>query len=205
MKKIVYSLITFALLGSVCAAQEQEASAGEQVETNRYYLGVGLSSMSLNNDLSDEEFSATAAMLQAGYRYNANLAIEGRYYLNISSANYSHGTTYNPDFSDYPTDFTNIGIYLKAGYPIENFNPYLLLGLGKVGLSNLPMGGLPGVKNDMYESGFQWGIGVEYVFNEKISAFADYVQMYNGNGFDNRATDADIRADAWTFGISYSF
>ena len=35
--------------------------------------------------------------------------------------------------------------------------------------------------------------------------FIDYVRMYDDTGFDYRAMDADIAADAWTLGVSYTF
>ena len=176
----------------------------EVVDESSFYLGIGFSSMSLNNDLTDEEFSANGVMLQAGYQYNRYIAIEGRYTLHVGDVEYDHGTTSSPDYDNYPTDFTNAAIYLKPMYPIDDFSIYALLGYGEVELTNIPLGG-PGISADRAESGFQWGLGASYTFNENISGFIDYVRMYDDTGFDYRAMDADITADAWTLGVSYEF
>ncbi|MBA1419781.1 MAG: outer membrane beta-barrel protein [Epsilonproteobacteria bacterium] len=107
-------------------------------DNNGLYLGLGLSSMNLDNDLSKESFSATGIMLQAGYQVNDYLAVEGRYTIHLGNLKYDHGDTTNPNYSDYPGDFSNVGIYLKPMYRIENFSLYGLLGYGEVSLTDLP-------------------------------------------------------------------
>ncbi len=190
--------------GGNVAPIEESVIAPVVINDSGFYLGLGFSSMSLNNDLTDEEFSANGIMLQAGYQYNRYIAVEGRYTLHMGDVEYDHGSTSNPNYDDYPADFTNIAIYLKPMYPIGDFSIYALLGYGEVELTNIPLGG-PGIGADRAESGFQWGLGASYAFNENISGFVDYVRMYDGTGFNYRAMDADIVADAWTLGVSYKF
>ena len=211
MKKNVLSLVSILALsglsyagGDVAPVEEPVVIAPVVIDDSGFYLGVGFSGMSLNNDLTDEEFTANGVMLQAGYQYNRYIAVEGRYMLHIGDVEYTHGSTTNPDYNDYPTDFTNIAIYLKPMYPIGDFSIYALLGYGEVELTNIPLGG-PGISADRAESGFQWGLGADYAFNENISGFVDYVRMYDGTGFDYRAMNADIVADVWTLGVNYAF
>jgi len=168
------------------------------------YLGLGVSSISLDNDLSSEEFSAKGIMLQAGYQFNRYIAIEGRYTMNVGNLKYDHGTTNNPDYSDYPGDFNNLAIYLKPIYSLDDFSIYGLIGYGEVTLTDLPQPNHPG-SVDRAESGFQWGAGVAYTFMDNLSIFVDYTRVYDGTGFDYRAQDADITSDLWTVGLSYRF
>ena len=177
----------------------------ESSDDSHFYVGLGLSSMSLRNDVSDEEFSAGGVMLQAGYQVNQYLAIEGRYTHDITDVEYEKGDTRNPNFDDYNTDFSNIALYLKPMYTKESFTFYGLLGYGETQLNNLPFGLHPILSADRVESGFQWGVGAAYTLNENISIFADYVRMHDDKEFDGRATNSNIVADAWTLGLSYVF
>ncbi len=181
-------------------AAQAPVAAPSLIDEGSFYLGLGFSGLKLSNDLTNEAFKANGLMLQAGYQYNRYIALEGRYTLSVGAVDYTHGNTINPDYPDYPTDFTNLAIYLKPIYPIGSFSLYALLGYGEVALTNIPIGDV-----DRAEARFQWGIGASYSFTETISLFADYVQMYKGTGFDYRAMDADIKADVWTLGVSYRF
>ncbi len=176
----------------------------ESEDESHFYVGLGFSGMSLRNDVSDEEFSTEGIMLQAGYQVNQYVAIEGRYSHDITDVEYDKGDTRNPNFDDYDTDFTNIAIYLKPMYTMDDFTLYGLLGYGETEMTNLPYGG-PRISADRVESGFQWGVGAAYNFNENISVFADYVNMHDDNEFDGRASNSNIVADAWTLGLSYVF
>jgi len=168
------------------------------------YFGLGVSAIKLNNDFSKEEFSSTAVTLQAGYQFNQYFAVEGRYTKNVSDLDYDHGNTYNPNYSDYPGDFSNVAVYLKPMYTFENLSVYVLLGYGEVTLTDLPHPSTPG-SVDRAEDGFQWGLGASYTFMENISVFVDYVKLYDDKGFDYRAQKADIASDLWTLGVTYKF
>ena len=179
-------------------------SVETSIERSSLYFGLGISDMRLDNDLSNETFSATGIMFQAGYQINTYLAVEGRYTLNVGDLEYNHGTTDNPDYNDYPGDFSNIAIYLKPMYSFDNFSFYALLGYGEVTLTSLPYPTDTG-SVDRSEDGFQWGLGVSYTFTDALSLFVDYVNIYDDKGFDYRAQDADIISELWTLGVSYRF
>lgn len=210
MKKNVFTLLTILVLSEIAFAGGNAAPIAlvpvvpiVTAEENPFYLGLGYSNMSLNNDLTNEEFSGDAVMIQVGYQYDRNFALEGRYTHHVGDLDYVGGRTINRDNSDYPADFTNMAIYLKPIYPIDNFSIYALLGYGEVELTDIPEWNR--ISADRAESGFQWGLGVAYLFSENMSAFVDYVNMYDDEGFDYRAMNADIIADTWTFGLTYKF
>ena len=210
MKKSALSLVSILALSSMVYAGGDIAPVEEVVEVpividdSGFYIGFGISWMSLDNDYNGEEFSANGIILQAGYQINSYFAIEGRYTHDVGDVEYDHGTSINPNYDDYPTDFTNLAVYAKGMYPIGDFTPYVLLVYGEVALTNIPLGG-PGISADRAETGFQWGLGASYNFTENIAVFVDYVNMYDGTGFDERAVDVDISADTWTLGVTYKF
>ncbi len=163
-----------------------------------------MGSLKLKNDFTKEHFKTKALTLQAGYKINDYLALEGRYTHHVGDVEYDHGTDHrvneSVDIDDYPTDFTNIALYFKPSYSYEKVTAYALLGYGEVELTNIPLGGV-----DRAEAGFQWGIGLTYEVNENLSLFVDYVTLYDDKGFNYRATNSDIKVDALTVGVSYRF
>jgi len=182
--------------GDILPVSEPIEEAMPVHEKSGLYLGLGLGKAYVNDDDTDEEISSNTLMLQAGYQYNAYIAFEGRYTFGFNS-DYDPGKTTNLA-NQYDGDFSSWGIYLKPSYPIGDLSLYALLGYGGVLLDNLENG-------DAYESGFQWGLGASYAINDSFSLFADYVSLYNDEGFDYRAKNDDIDADTWTVGITYKF
>jgi len=183
---------------------EEPVIVESSIDESGLYLGLGISAMKLNNDFSKEEFSSTGVTLQAGYQFNQYFAVEGRYTKNVGDLEYDHGNTNNPNYSDYPGDFSNVAVYLKPMYSFDDFSVYALLGYGEVTLTDLPHPSSAG-SVDRAEDGFQWGLGAQYTFMENVSVFVDYVKLYDDKGFDYRAQLADIDSDIWTLGVSYRF
>ena len=201
MKNITLSLITiFAMSGLAQAggdiAPVEEPIVIPMVDNTAFYIGMGIGGATVNNDMTNEEFSSTMLMLQAGYQYNEYIAVEGRYSFGFST-DYDMGTTYGFP-GGYEGDISSWGLYVKPMYPIGDFSIYALLGYGGVMLSELNAG-------DAYESGFQWGLGASYAVSDNISVFADYVSLYDDTGFDYAAQLDDINSDTWTVGLSYKF
>ena len=199
MKNNVLSLVSLLVLSGLAYAGGNLVEAEHVpmvVDDTSYYVGVGLGQGDVKDDQSQEEMQSTTLMLQAGYQYNKYLAIEGRYILGLDM-DYNRGLSNNIQ-DDYHGDFSAWGIYIKPSYPIGNFSLYALLGYGGVGLDNLTFG-------DAYEDGFQWGLGASYTFYENIIVFADYVKLYEDEGFDNRPILEDVDADIWNIGVSYNF
>ena len=211
MKKITNSLMSVLVMSTLGYAGGNEAitevvpvTIEPVIDSSAFYVGLGVSNMSLRNDVSDEEFTSLGVMLQLGYQINEYLAVEGRYTRNVGDLEYDQGKTANPNYDDYPADFSNMGIYLKPMYAVESFNVYALLGYGQVELTNIPLGGA-GISADRAESGFQWGLGASYDVTESTAIFVDYVRFYDDKGFDFRASTADVASEAWTLGVSYRF
>ncbi len=193
----VMALSGLAYAGGDVAPIEEPVVVPEVVDNSAFYVGIGFGQVSINDDQTIEEIQSTLVMLQAGYQYNAYVALEGRLSFGFNT-DYDPGNTGNTG-GDYDNDISSWGIYVKPMYPITDaFDIYALLGYGGAQLGNLESG-------DAYESGFHWGLGAQYEVMENILIFADYVKLYDGTGFDYRAQDEDVDADAWTVGLSYKF
>lgn len=205
MKKSVLSLVSIMALSGLAYAGGDMTTAVEPVieipevveDVSGFYIGLGFGEVSVNDDYSSEEIGATTMTLQAGYQYNAYLAVEGRYAFNLGSVDYDAGIFTGLDV-DFDGDVYSWGIYAKPMYSFDSLTLYGLLGYGEIILEDLDGG-------DSTEGGFQWGAGVSYAFTEEISLFVDYVMLYDDKGFDNRAVNEDIDADTWTVGVSYKF
>ncbi len=203
MKKSFLSLISIMVLNGLAYAGGDMTTVMEpvveipEVKVNPFYIGMGMGEAYVNDDMTDEEISATTLMLHAGYQYNDYLALEGRYTFGLGGSNYDAGSLVGIG-TGYDGDLSSWGVYVKPMYPIGDVSLYALLGYGGIILDDL-MGG------DAVENAFHWGLGATYSFTEEVSVFADYVSLYNDTGFDYRATLDDIDADTWSVGFSYNF
>ncbi|MDQ7084055.1 MAG: porin family protein [Sulfurovum sp.] len=207
MKKSILSIVTILGLTTLSSAQSDIERAHAQMESihvsldeNRFYAGFGVSYLSMLNATTKEEFSTTGQSVHAGYQYGKHIAIEGRYTVNFSAVSYASGTTGGLDLADYPTDFTNIGLYAKVLYPMDNISVYGLMGYGEVKLTNIPIDDV-----DRAESGFQWGGGISYMIGDSFEVFVDYIFLYSGTGFDFLALQDEQDASMLTLGLSYKF
>ena len=209
MKKFLLSVATSSLLATLSYAggdiePVQDVIIPQNVETvnsiSGLYMGAAIGSMKLANDLTGESFTTKTITLQVGYEIYDYLAIEGRYTRGVGDVQYKHGNLSIADISNYPTDMSNIALYLKPKYQYEDFTAYALLGYGEVTVTNIPQG-----DKDRAESGFQWGLGLGYLINDTYELFADYTVMYDGIGFDHRATNANNKVDTINFGFNYKF
>lgn len=123
-------------------------------------------------------------MLQAGYKFNQYLAVEGRFWDSVGDGDWTDRYTL-PDGSvvnneETCSNFTAWGIYVKPMYPVtEEFDVYALLGYGNVDLST--DFGHDTKFLDMDEDGFQWGLGASYELTDNLAVFVDYVNLYNDN------------------------
>lgn len=165
------------------------------------YLGLGVSHMSLVDDTTDEQMTANGISLIVGYQFLPYLAIESRYSKDIGNVKYDHGNNAAHASTDnFPTSFSNLGIYAKPMYQYGDISPYLLLGYGKTKLINIPYTDSVAVGNN-----FQWGAGIQYAFSQNIFGFVDYLRLHDGNGFGNSAIDVDVTSELLTLGVTYKF
>lgn len=203
MKKTVLSFMSIMALSGLTYAGGDMTTVVEpvveipEVKGNPFYVGVGMGKAYVNDDVTDEEISATTLILQAGYKYNDYLALEGRYSFGLGDSDYDAGNLVGLG-NDYSGDLSTWGVYLKPSYPIADISLYALLGYGGIMLNDLMAG-------DAVENSFHWGLGATYSFTEEVSVFADYVSLYDDTGFDYRAKLDDVAADTWTVGFSYNF
>jgi opacity protein-like surface antigen len=205
MKKILLplalALSPVAYAGGDIAPIETPVVDIPAVDNSAWYIGLGVSTMNLTADLTDEKMDSIGATLQAGYKYNDYIGVELRYTQNVAKIEYDPGNSAGAAIDDYPADFTNVGIYLKPSYPVmESLSIYGLLGYGSVTFTNLPQNTV-----DRTESGFQWGAGASYNITDCISIFADYTKIYDDTGIDGHFTTSDISIEFITVGVSYRF
>jgi opacity protein-like surface antigen len=180
--------------------------AGNIESTIDYYEDTSYSTTSMEDESWTNDFDYGTIMLQAGYKFNSYIAIEGRYWLGLDES----VTIYDmEDDEDYTGDL-NIntwGIYVKPMYPVTDaFDIYALLGYASSEIE------FDGESADDDLDGFSWGIGMAYSFNDNLSLFVDYVNMYNddesyvimGDGW-NGDVEVEDTISTWNFGVTYKF
>lgn len=215
MKKFNLSLVavlamsTFAIAGGDIAPVEPviETPMVEESTPGNFYLGLayGMANTESNdvylfNDVvitdtvSDVDYSTV--MLQAGYKFNPYIAVEGRYWIGLDE-DYGINDTLNID---------TWGIYAKPMYPVtEEFDIYALLGYASSDVER--SNDLVTFTPDYDIDGFSWGIGGAYSFTENVAVFVDYTSMYDDSAesayYNNVEFDNTITAV--NFGVTYTF
>jgi len=216
MKKLNLSLVTilamstFAIAGGDIAPVEPEVMVEETpmvVEDKGLYLGIAYGYQTAEIDRIDNQFGGTlldadfgSIMIDAGYKFNSNIAIEGRYWFGLSDSqglSWKHGLN-----SDVTIDAW--GLYLKPMYPVSPaFNIYALLGYAGVDATyDIPNGG--SLTSDS-TNGFSWGIGGEYSFSNNWSLFVDYTSIINGEDGNVDVIDTEDSLTALSIGVNYKF
>lgn len=196
--KALTALVILTLSSSVFANEKIE-NVKKQINdlfTKQTYIGIGLGYSSLEDSITKEEITDVPLAFIGGIKVNEYISIEGRYSIGLS-VDYDKG---NLDTTDsYNGNFSTWGVYAKPTYSLDKKTTvYALLGYGGLMLTDL-------VDGDAVESSFQWGVGVNYVIEDKTSLFVDYMKLYDDTGFDYRAQISNIEASQFTFGINYKF
>ena len=223
MKKFNLSLVavlamsTFAVAGGDIAPVEPVVETPYVEEsTGAFYLGAAYGLLKSDSNffdasVDDQSFDINsdydALMLQAGYKFNSYVAVEGRYWFGGSET-----IAHVPDSAgigrDVDIDIDSWGIYVKPMYPVSDaFDIYALLGYADNGyeLSAITVKGDVSLNPDADIDGFSWGIGAAYSFNENMSVFVDYTVLYD----DETDWHADLVVedviDTINFGVTYQF
>ena len=194
MKKLIFVLSALVIMSSLGFAEEEYED-----EADGLYLGLAYTHMSHDLDRQDEtivsELDYSALSLQAGYKFNPYIAVEGRYAMTFG----------DPDSSDRQvigdSEITVWGIYAKPMYPIApEFDIYALLGFAGTNATGSfhYLGEVRSFEVD--ESGFSWGVGGVYAITEEFSVFADYLLFY-----DDSSVLFDKVIDSFNIGITYQF
>ena len=199
MKKIVLSLVAVFGMSSFGFADENTAPVepaaveeSSEDEADGLYLGLAYTHLSHDVDRLGEtivsEMDFHALSLQAGYKFNPYIAVEGRYVMTLGDPKDVRGV------DPVDADITVWSIYVKPIYPVApEFDIYGLIGYA--GTNAEDRGNLFNVD----ESGFSWGAGIEYSITEEFSVFVDYLVFYD----DSRTYDNVI--DSNNYGVSYKF
>ena len=204
MKKIVLSVCTVAAMSSLVFAgggMKEVAPAVEPVvvvpvveELSGFYAGLGMTAVSARDSDFSVDWGGASEYQErlgnvtflAGYNFNEYIAVEGRYTTSVAH--------------ESSAEMDGWSLFVKPQYPVsEDFSVYALLGYGGITLD-----GIKGFVVDVDDSGFQWGLGADYMVTENISLFADYTWLAGVEGvFYNGAPETDT--DQFTIGANYHF
>ena len=201
MKKLTYSIVAFAAIGTFLVAGGDIAPIEPIVETPvvietdaGFYVGgayglMGFDYKDTATPTRDLDMYHNSVMLQTGYKFNSYVAVEGRYWAGAEN------DIVWPDGTIETADVDAWGIYVKPMYPVtEALDVYALLGYGSADLE-IYSNEIP------YDTdGFQWGLGLSYDINMNIAVFMDYVNLYN-----DTKNNEDILIVSLNFGVTYKF
>ena len=226
MKKILSLSVTLMTASSFVVAGGdiapiEEPTVVEVVETVNtdagFYLGLAYGALrherNRNTILDDKPSNSidetyNEIMLQAGYKFNPYIAIEGRYWYGLDDSLEGGIAEHFGAIVDVSTDVWSI--YLKPMYPVTDaLDVYALLGYGSTEYDVTTEH--EGIKGSLAESfdGFTWGLGASYAFTENISIFVDYTKMYDDTTDyvipDGRAINLDDAVDIVNIGLTYNF
>jgi len=182
-------LLSFVFAFNLLSANEIKSSF-----LNNLYFGIGFGDYKVSVANSNEDLKKSTTTLIAGYNVNRYVAIEGRYSFSLGNSTLYVLQNTKPT----KTKFSNLSIFTKLSYPIDTFKPYLLIGYGKTKLTNI-------VKSNRVEYSIEYGIGANYVLNNNLELFTEYVRLYNHKGFDGRAKSSKVKISLFSAGIKYNF
>lgn len=219
MKKFNLSLVTvlamstFAIAGGDIAPVEPvvETPYVEEVSVGGLYLGLGYSVLKSDSNFFDADVGSgnlslsydddySAIMLQAGYKFNPYVAVEGRYWAGLTDNSFTVGG------NTFDSDATAWGLYVKPMYPVTDaLDIYALLGYGSASMNGVVIDGLT---RDFDIDGFSWGIGAAYSFTDSFAVFVDYVDFQDDDisfrGINTTGT-FDHAFDSINLGLTYQF
>ena len=220
----VFALSSFAIAGGDITPVEEPAVEVPEVVAPvtdaGFYIGIAYGYLNttvedtykaggieITDTLIDDDFGEI--MLQAGYKFNQYVAVEGRYWLGVNDGSFLSPDNIGTE-TEYGVSIDAFGLYVKPMYPVaEGFNVYALLGYAS---ADATIDGYDAeyVTDDI--DGFSWGIGAEYAFNENLSVFVDYTVLYDDttdyNGADYGVLwsgSEDRTLDVIDFGVTYKF
>lgn len=194
MKKIVLSLGSMVILSSFVAAEPVE-SMYMDTDKSSFYVGIGMAATSTRDSSVSLSFTSVKegqdrlgnVTFLAGYNINRYFAVEGRY-----------TTTFTDEDL---VEMDSLSIYAKPQYPLnESLSFYVLLGYGVV-----TMDPVNGSSVDVDDSGFQWGLGVNYEVANNISIFMDYTSLASEMDGEYYNGALKVDADQINVGVTYKY
>ena len=134
-----------------------QISMAEENNRSSLYLGAGGSFNFLKAE-SDSSSGSLGSSMNIGYDYNENLAVEFRKGSSLMS-------------KDSILLDNSMALYFKGKYPInETYTGYMLAGFAKTEVSS-------DISNVIDDSGFSYGIGVDYKISSSISLYTDFTRI----------------------------
>ena len=216
MKKMNLSLVavlamsTFAIAGGDIAPVEPviETPMVEESTPGNFYLGLGYGMLTATQTTTfgntattnfDDDFNEV--MLQAGYKFNPYIALEGRYWIGLEDS-YAINNGTGAVTADASIDAW--GVYVKPQYPItDSLDVYALLGYANADITTTTPAGY--VFSPDSVDGFSWGLGADYFFTDNVAVFVDYVNIYDDTkGIANNG-EVSTQVDTINFGVTYQF
>jgi len=217
MKKFNLSLVTVLAMstfvmagGDIAPVEEPVVVVPEVIEsTGAFYIGAAYGLLSadaeetfpggnLTYDTESNDYSQF--MLQAGYKFNDYVAVEGRYWIGMDDNSWDNVWD---NHGGLTAELDTWGLYVKPMYPVtENFDIYALLGYAS---SDYEISGAGYTWNQDAFDGFSWGLGADYAFTDSVSVFVDYVALYDDTYVNNAGNNVDFTIDSWNFGVTYTF
>ena len=185
---------------SVAAVMAMSTFASADINDPGGYIGLGYSYMSTSMkvpSLGTAEATGNAITFTTGYQANDYFALEVRYSTTFGDLD---GEDFDGSTGDIEGDMSNIAIYAKPMYKINELSLYGLIGYGMVTLGD------DYFSDTDSESGFQWGLGTSYSIKSNIDISIDYTKLYDdAGGFGNSEEGNNIDIDSLTFGVNYKF
>jgi len=215
----VLAMSAFAVAGGDIEPVVEPMVVEEVASDSGFYIGgaYSLSNQETNwqnsvdgSFVGSEKFErdSSAYMLQAGYKFNQYIAIEGRYWDSMETDTWSSNQQWG-NYSNSDGDWSAWGIYAKPMYPVtEAVDVYALLGYGNVSIEDKWSNNT----SLLDENGFQWGIGASFDITDNLSLFADYVVLCSDEGetfvsadggFDSETVETSM--STVNIGLSYKF
>jgi opacity protein-like surface antigen len=170
-------------------------------DDNGLYLGLGYAATNIDigqiySDPDKQQLvdaSTDSIMFIAGYDFNKYIGVEGRYYLNASSAAFDYylgdtpleGTYKAESFTLYAKPQYNLGLITLYGLVGVAFNDYTLSALFNDGSNN--------------EAIFSWGGGAKFNVTQSLGLFVDYTDLGESTNFTT------TNLSSWNLGVSYRF
>lgn len=170
---------------TVTQSSEERASS-----VSSLYIGLGYSFMKKYNKTRQNKVAGHAVAAQIGYEINEVVALEGRYSSTVGNVR-AHN-------QDNEWQVTNMAVFLRPQYQIDTVTLYALLGYGETKFDDQSV-------EIHSERGFQWGFGADFEMTKSLSMFADYINMYTGEGFDDIDMNNDIYFHNVTVGLKHTF
>lgn len=164
-KRILGIVLSSALMAPLCAVADGVTKPG-------FYVGGGYSDVTLDDNDLGKDADVGVLFARGGYQINQNIAVEARLGTGVQD-----DRVYGAKVEIEDT----YGAYVKAGLPTTvGLYPYALLGVthSKVKVSG------SGVHDSSSDSDLSYGLGVDYWFNNQVSAGLEWAKWYDKDGLD---------------------